>query len=293
MAEEAQHRHHAVDGVEQRRRRGDVSCGKGLAQRQEVAEQLDQRAGVARDVPAVGQDLPLQLVRQFARGAADVLGLVGQAQRGVAQCDQHLQPWHAVADVDHGVAQIADLARQAAQVTPIELAVGVAEHQRRLRQQRDHAARQHVGSPLQRPLARLVRHPVVDQRARIGAGQRGIGGAQMTQPAEAEQRDFPVFRGRIEVEDRAAVAGDDLAGEHEAPGIDLGGAGGVRRTQIVRGDGEAVGASGPQPRQRDRAAAGAGHHVPRKAAHDQRRDSSALSDRHAVPWEGGGPAIRI
>ena len=64
-----------------------------------------------------------------------MLGLVGEAQRGVAQRDQHLQPRHAVADVDHGVAQIADVARQAAQVTPVELAVGVAEHQRRLRQQ--------------------------------------------------------------------------------------------------------------------------------------------------------------
>ena len=37
VAEEAQHRHHAVDRVEQRRRRRDVARGKGLPQRQQVA----------------------------------------------------------------------------------------------------------------------------------------------------------------------------------------------------------------------------------------------------------------
>ena len=79
--------------------------------------------------------------------------LVGEAQRGVAQRDQHLQPRHAVGDVEHGVAQIADLARQPAQIFAIEFAVGVAEHQRRLRQQRDDAARQHVGAAAERPLA--------------------------------------------------------------------------------------------------------------------------------------------
>ena len=221
------------------------------------------------------------------------LRLVGEAERGVAQRDQHLQPRHAVGDVEHRVAQIADFAGQPAQIAAIEFAVGVAEHQRRLRQQRDHAARQHVGAAAERPLARRIGDPVVDQRAGIGAGQRGIGGAQMPQPAEAEQRHFPVFRRRLEIEDRAAVAGHDLAGEHEAAGIDFGGAGGVGGAQIVRRDDQAVGAARPQPRQRHRAAAGARHHAPRKAAHDQRRDASALSDRHACLEREGGYCRRI
>ena len=84
MAEEAQHRHHAVDRIEQRRRRRDVAGGKGLPQRQEIAEQIDQRAGVARNVPAVGQDLALQFVRQPPRRRADVARLVRKAKRGVA-----------------------------------------------------------------------------------------------------------------------------------------------------------------------------------------------------------------
>ncbi len=231
----------------------------------------------------VGQDLALQFVGELSRCAPDLLGLIGEAQRGVAQRDQDLQPRHAIGNVQHGVAEIADLPRQPAQIFAIELAVGVAEHQRRLRQQRDHAARQHIRAAADRALqVRRIGHPVVDQRAGIGAGQRGVGGAQVPQPAEAEQRDFPILRRRLELEDRAAVAGDDLAGEHETPGVDFGGAGGVRRAQIMRCDDQPVGAARPQPRQRHCAAARARHHRARKAAHDQRRDASALSDRHAL-----------
>ena len=38
----------------------------------------------------------------------------------------------------------------------------------------------------------LQRDPFVDQRAGIGAGDAGFGGAQMAQPAEAEQRRPPI-----------------------------------------------------------------------------------------------------
>ncbi|GAA0008328.1 hypothetical protein BRDID11002_83350 [Bradyrhizobium diazoefficiens] len=69
----------------------------------------------------------------------------------------------------------------------------------------------------------------------------------MAQPAEAEQRNLPILRRRLEIEDRAAVAIDDLAGEDEAAGIDLGGAGRVRGAQIMRRDDQAVGAAGPDP----------------------------------------------
>ncbi len=47
MAKKAQHRHHAVDGVEQRRRRRDVARGKGLPQRQQVDQELDEGARIA------------------------------------------------------------------------------------------------------------------------------------------------------------------------------------------------------------------------------------------------------
>ena len=284
VPEEAQHRHHAVDRIEQRRRRRDVARGKSLPQRQEVDQELDQRARIARDVAAVGQNLPLQFVGQLLGRGADVTRLVGEAQGRIAQRDQYLQLRHPVRNVDHGVAQEADLARQRPQVTAVELVVGLAQHQRRLRQQRDHAPRQHVGTARNgATLVGGVCDPVLDERARIRPRQRRIGGAQVPQPAEAEQRNLPILRRRLEIEDRAAVAIDDLAGEDEATGIDLGGAGRIRGTQVVRRDDQPVGAAGPDPRQHDGTAARAREHVPREAVHDQRRDTSALSDRHALP----------
>ena len=233
---------------------------------------------VARDVPAVGQDLALQFVRQAAGDGADVAAVIGKTERGVAERDQHQQPRHAVGNVQHGVAQIADLAREAAQVAAVEAAVGVAEQQRRLRQEGDHAPRQHVGAP--GGLARLMlrRQPFVDQRARIGAGDGRIGGAQMPQPAEAEQRDFPVFRRRIEREHRAAVAGDDLAGEDETAGIDLGGARGVGGAQFLRRDQKLVGAAGPDAPQRERVPARPRQHVPGETGSDQTRNTSVVGD---------------
>ena len=76
---------------------------------------------------AIGEYLPLQFVGELARGGADVWCLIGEAKRGVAQRDQHLEPRHAV-DVQQRVAQITDFARQSAQIAPVEFAVGVAEH---------------------------------------------------------------------------------------------------------------------------------------------------------------------
>jgi hypothetical protein len=54
----------------------------------------------------------------------------------------------------------------------------------------------------------------------------------MAQPAEAEQRNLPILRRRLEIEDRTALAIDDLAGEDETAGIDLGGAGGARASMF-------------------------------------------------------------
>ena len=57
----------------------------------------------------------------------------------------------------------------------------------------------------------------------------GFGGAQMAQPAEAEQAVRPFLRRRRDLERRAAVADHDLAGEGEAAGIDFARAGARRR----------------------------------------------------------------
>jgi hypothetical protein len=69
----------------------------------------------------------------------------------------------------------------------------------------------------------------------------------MPKPSEAKERHLPVFRWRLEIEDRAAVAGHDLAGENKSSGIDFGRAGGIGRAQIMRRDDETIGAPRPYP----------------------------------------------
>src|SRR6218665_1671204 len=107
-------------------------------------------------MPAIWQDLALQFVREFARGGADVARLVGEAKRSVAQCDQHLQLRYAVRRVRQRIAQRANLAAERAQIAAIEFAVGVAEYQRRLRQQRDHSAGDDVRTARNWSFARRV-----------------------------------------------------------------------------------------------------------------------------------------
>ena len=72
MTEEAQHRHHAVDRVVELRRRRDVARRERLAQRQQIEQHLDQGAGIAADVAAVGQDLPFDLRDQLLDRVAQV-----------------------------------------------------------------------------------------------------------------------------------------------------------------------------------------------------------------------------
>jgi hypothetical protein len=128
--EEAHHRHHAVDGVVKLLRRCKVARLKRVAERQEVEQQLDQRAGIAADMAAIGQDLPLYLSDQVLHRASHVPRLAGHAQRCVGQRDQRLHARHAITRLDRGVAQVADLAHQAFEEAAIELLVGVVQDQR-------------------------------------------------------------------------------------------------------------------------------------------------------------------
>ena len=139
VPEEAHHRHHAVDGVVELRRRRDVARLERLPQRQEIEQQLDQRAGIAADVAAVGQDLPFDLGDELLDRAAHVPRLPGHAERRVGERDQRLHPRHAVARLDGGVAQVADLANEAAQEAAVKLLVGVVQDQRRMAEPGDDA----------------------------------------------------------------------------------------------------------------------------------------------------------
>ncbi|MBK9081505.1 MAG: hypothetical protein IPL88_05210 [Rhizobiales bacterium] len=66
MAHHAQHRQHAVDGVEELRRRLRAARGVGLPQRQQIEQQVDQARRIAADMAAVGQDLSVEFIGQPA-----------------------------------------------------------------------------------------------------------------------------------------------------------------------------------------------------------------------------------
>ena len=86
---------------------------------------LDDRAGIAADMAAVRQDLPLDLLVEALGRGFDVTRLAGDAERGIAERDDGLHARDAAPRVARGMAQIAHLADQAAQVAPVKPRVGV------------------------------------------------------------------------------------------------------------------------------------------------------------------------
>src|ERR1700737_294783 len=72
MTEEAQHGHHAVDSVEERRGRRKVAGAKCRAEWQEINENWDQGARAAADVTPIGEDLPAELLCEPGCGRAHV-----------------------------------------------------------------------------------------------------------------------------------------------------------------------------------------------------------------------------
>ena len=75
VAEESQHRHHPIHGIEQRRRGQRVARREDLPQRQQVDQNLDQRTRIAADMAAIGQNLPVELFAEPFGSGADMTGL--------------------------------------------------------------------------------------------------------------------------------------------------------------------------------------------------------------------------
>ena len=60
-----------------------------LESAQQIDQKLDQGVGIAADMPAVGQNLPLQFIAQPSRGRPHMSLLPRHAQRGVGQRHRH------------------------------------------------------------------------------------------------------------------------------------------------------------------------------------------------------------
>ena len=291
MPEETQHRHHAIDGVEQRRRRRHVAGGERLLERQEIEQELDQSRGIAADVAAVRQDLPLQLLHQPPAHRLEHAGLAGDAQRRIGQRGHGLQPRQPVARARKRAAQITDLAREVANEAPIECGLGFLQHQRRLRQPRDDAPRHDLRPPRQRIPGPLQRDPLRHQRAGVRPGDAGIGGAQMPQPAEAEQHVRPFVGRRVHFERRAAVADHDLAREGETPGVDLARPGRIGGAQVLRRDQQAVGAGRKEVPAKQRVSVEPGQEGAERAARRKQREPRTLDD--GPPGNDQAPPLHL
>ena len=207
--------------------------------------------------------------------------LARHTQRRIGERDRGLQARYPVARLPNRVAQVADLPRQAAQEAAVELRVGVVEHQRRLAEPGHDPARDHVRAPGNRVVGAVERDPLVHQRAGVGAGDAGLGGAQVAQPAEAEERGRPVLGRRGHLEGGAGIAGDDLAREREAAGIDFACPGCIAGPQVLRRDGDAVRfAEGKRPVDDGMRGDAAGDPA-KEATRQEHGQSSALRDRNA------------
>src|SRR5260370_31314946 len=110
------------------------------------------------------------------------------AERWASQRDLTLQPRQAVARLRGRATEMADLSREGTQKSAIELAMGAVEQQRRLAEPRHDPPRDHVRTPSDRIMGTADRHPLVDERARVGAADARVGSPQIAQPAEAEKR---------------------------------------------------------------------------------------------------------
>ena len=139
MAEEAQRRQHPLDRADQRRRRLLGLVGIGLAKRQQVGQQFQNRHRVARDVAAVRQDLPLDLVGKVAGGGAQRRRRDRQRQRREGQRDAGAQLLLAVRHLWRHRAEEADLHRQRPQEGAVERELGALQHDRRMLQPGDDA----------------------------------------------------------------------------------------------------------------------------------------------------------
>lgn len=222
MAEEAQRRQHALDRADQSIRRRFGLVGVGLAQRQQVGQKLQNGNRVARDVAAIGQDLPVQLLGEVAGGAAQHGRRRGQGECCKGERDARAQLLLAVGHfVGHG-AQIADLQRQRLQVAAVEGKLGTLQHHRGMLQPGDDAARGDRRLPGDAGNAAAIGgNPVADQRTGIGGGKLGAGGAHVAQPAKAMQRALPVAVGHFDLERRLAAGLDQMAGKGVAAVVDF------------------------------------------------------------------------
>ena len=256
MAQGAQEGERAVDRPQQRPRRLQAAAGVELPQREQVEQELEELPRVAAHRAAVGKDLGVELARENSRRPAQkrTVALAGQAREG--ERDRGDQAAVGPGGPGRVALQLPHRPPHRAQEAVVEGVVGPVQEKGRLAQVGDQPPGQDGGVAGEAPVAVTFELELVDEGAGVGGGERRVGGAQMAQPAEAEQDLAPGARGQPELEGRAAARGERPAREHEGAGVKVrghrrvGGAQVLRREEEAAGRGDEARPSGPRPRRR-------------------------------------------
>ena len=141
VPEQAQMRHHPLDRGQHAARRLEPEGGEGLAQRQEVEQEVDQQARIAREMPAIGEDLVVEFVGKQDLGPLAARILPVQADRGEGDGDQPVDPVGPLHRAGETQPDPVGQARDMAQEALVEGVVGAFQQQRRMGEEGDQPPR--------------------------------------------------------------------------------------------------------------------------------------------------------
>ena len=237
------------------------------------------------------RSISLERLRVALRSAE---GGTGSDKRREGQRDAGAQLLLAVRHFRRHRAQEADLHRQRFQEGAVERELGALQHDRGMLQPGDDAPCRDGRVPGDAGNAGAVDlDPVGDQRARVGGGELGAGGAHMAQPAEAVQRFQPLRIGDVELERRLAAGLDQMAGQRKAAVIDLERDLRVGEPEVRRRDQHALGRAALVAPMIDRPGAQPAPRAPPQLARHQRPQTRGIarSARQKAPPTSPDPGI--
>ena len=265
VAQEAQHRRHAVDGLGQAGRQLDLGGAEGGADVDQLAQDHQVGGGIARNVAAVGQYLMGDLALEQAPGLGVAGFGVGQHQSAEDQPLDGGDQLGALQVAGHDSAQMAGLAAEAVEDAGAEALFGAGAVKVVQTDPVGDAAAGEKGRPGIAMPDGVTAGPAIDQRA---GGPPGLVAAQrpeVAQPVEGVQSGIPGVACTLGLPEglghRRGFEGQGLTGEGEDTVKHGTAAAGVTRPEVLRHHGQ--GGHG----------ASAQHHIVQGIAEGQRLDA--------------------
>jgi hypothetical protein len=236
MAQGAQEGKRAVDCPHQRPRRLQAAAGVELPEGEKIEQELEEQPRVPAHRAAVGKDLGVELAREDPRGAPQQRAVTLAGETGEGERDRRDQAAVRPGGPGRVALQLPDRPPHRAQEAVVEGVVRPVQEKGRLAEIRDQPPGEDRGLAGEAPVAVAFELQLVDEGAGMGGGERRVGGAQVAQPAEAEQDLAPGPRRQPELEGRAAARGERPAREDEGAGVKVRRHRRVGGAQVLRGE---------------------------------------------------------